>query len=66
MNATGDDILDAVGAFLSDMRENMLPALMFSVIGVLLLLYVRGMVRAYRVAGDGWRSMDRDVKLVFY
>ena len=22
-------------------------------------------MRAYRAAGEGWRSMDRDVKLVF-
>ena len=65
MSAASDEILGAAAAFLSDMWENILPALLFSVVGVLMLLYVRGMVRAYRAAGDGWRSMDRDVRLVF-
>ena len=65
MNTTRDEMLGAAAAFLSDMRDNILPALLFSVVGVLMLLYIRGMVRAYRAAGDGWRSMDRDVRLVF-
>jgi hypothetical protein len=30
-----------------------------------LLLYLRGMVRAYRTAGAGWKCMDRDVRVVF-
>ena len=31
----------------------------------LLLLYAWGIVRAYRAAGDSWKTMDRDVRLVF-
>ena len=65
MNPSSDEMLGAVAAFFSDMRENLLPALIFGLVGVLTLLYVRGMMRAYRAAGEGWRSMDRDVKLVF-
>lgn len=66
MNPSSDEMLGAVAAFFSDMRENLLPALIFGLVGVLTLLYVRGMMRAYRAAGEGWRSMDRDVKLVFF
>jgi hypothetical protein len=32
---------------------------------VLLALYVRGMIGAYRAAGDSWKTMDRDVRMVF-
>ena len=31
----------------------------------LLALYLRGMVGAYRAAGDSWKTMDRDVRIVF-
>lgn len=32
---------------------------------LLLLLYLWGVLRAYRAAGDTWKAMDRDVRLVF-
>jgi hypothetical protein len=31
----------------------------------LLALYLRGMVSAYRAAGDSWKTMDPDVRMVF-
>jgi hypothetical protein len=45
--------------------DAMLPALAASIVVFLLLLYVWGIVGAYRAAGDGWKTMDRDVRLVF-
>ena len=45
--------------------DDLLPALLLSFVTLLLLLYVRGMVRAYRAAGDDWKRMDRDVRMVF-
>lgn len=47
------------------MSDNLLAALPLSIIIMLLLLYARGMYRAYRAAGDDWGKMDRDVRLVF-
>lgn len=43
----------------------LLPALAATIIAFLFLLYVRGIVHAYRAAGEGWKTMDRDVRLVF-
>jgi hypothetical protein len=45
--------------------DALLPALVATVVVFLLLLYVWGIVGAYRAAGHGWKSMDRDVRLVF-
>ena len=45
--------------------ENILPALLVSLAGLLMLLYMRGMVRAYRATGDDWQRMDCDVRIVF-
>jgi hypothetical protein len=45
--------------------ENAPYALAASLGGLLVLLYVRGMWRAYRAAGDDWQDMDRDVRVVF-
>jgi hypothetical protein len=45
--------------------DALLPALTASIVAFLLLLYVWGIVGAYRAAGDGWKTMDRDVRLVF-
>ena len=45
--------------------DALLPALAASIVAFLLLLYVWGIVGAYRAAGDGWKAMDRDVRLVF-
>jgi hypothetical protein len=44
---------------------SLLPVVGASILAGLLLLYVRGIVQAYRAAGDGWRTMDRDVRFVF-
>jgi hypothetical protein len=44
---------------------SLLPVLGVSILACLLLLYVRGILQAYRAAGDGWRTMDRDVRFVF-
>jgi hypothetical protein len=54
-----------IAAARTSIRENALPALLASLVLLLLLLYMRGMVRAYRAAGAGWWSMDRDVRIVF-
>jgi hypothetical protein len=45
--------------------DALLPALAASIVVFLLLLHVWGIVGAYRAAGDGWKTMDRDVRLVF-
>jgi hypothetical protein len=39
-----------------------LPAI---ILACLIVLYLRGVARAYRAAGDGWKRMDPDVRLVF-
>jgi hypothetical protein len=36
-----------------------------SIVLVLLVIYLRGIVLVYRAAGDNWKTMDRDVRLVF-
>jgi cytochrome bd-type quinol oxidase subunit 2 len=46
-------------------EDALLPALAASALLFLVLLYVRGIVRAYRAAGESWKAMDRDVRLVF-
>ena len=60
-----EDLIENVTAYRATVAENLLPALFLSFVTLLLLLYVRGMVRAYRAAGDGWKRMDRDVRMVF-
>lgn len=57
-----ENLFETLTATVSD---NLLPALPISLLIMLLLLYVRGMVRAYRAAGDDWKRMDRDVRTVF-
>lgn len=47
------------------MSDNLLAALPLSVVVMLSYLYIRGMYRAYRAAGDDWGRMDRDVRVVF-
>jgi hypothetical protein len=47
------------------MSDTLLPVFYASLVVLLLLLYGRGMMRAYRAAGEGWRKMDRDVQIVF-
>ena len=59
------DIFENVMAYLATVADGLLPALPISLLIILLLLYVRGMVRAYRAAGDDWKRMDRDVRTVF-
>ena len=44
---------------------SLLRVLAASILVFLLLLYAWGIVRAYRAAGDSWKTMDRDVRLVF-
>jgi hypothetical protein len=43
----------------------LLPGLAASILAFLFVLYLRGVVRAHRAAGEGWKTMDRDVRLVF-
>jgi cytochrome bd-type quinol oxidase subunit 2 len=45
--------------------SNLLTALPISILVLLALLYVRGVVRAYLAAGENWKRMDHDVRLVF-
>ena len=45
--------------------DTLLPPVAASIVVFLLLLYVWGIVGAYRAAGDGWKTMDRDARLVF-
>ena len=59
------DLLENVTAFRSTVADYLLPALPISFLIMLLLLYLRGMLRAYRAAGDGWKRMDHDVRMVF-
>jgi hypothetical protein len=47
------------------MSSNLLTALPISILVLLGLLYVRGVVRAYLAAGENWKNMDQDVRLVF-
>jgi len=60
-----EELLDTVATIQAKVTDYLLPALPFSLLVVLLLIYLRGMVRAYRAAGDGWKSMDHDVRVVF-
>jgi hypothetical protein len=60
-----DTLIEMATSLRTVLRENMLPALVLSLVGLLILLYVRGIVHAYRAAGADWRGMDRDVRLVF-
>jgi hypothetical protein len=60
-----EDLLGYITTILPTVKEYFLPALPFSLLVVLLLIYLRGMVRAYCAAGDGWKRMDRDVRMVF-
>ena len=60
-----EDRVENVSAYGATVANNLLPSLLLSFITLLLLLYVRGMVRAYRAAGDDWKRMDRDVRTVF-
>jgi hypothetical protein len=59
------NLIENVRAYRTMVAENLLPALILSFVTLLPLLYVRGMVRAYRAAGDDWKRMDRDVRMVF-
>ena len=59
------DLIENVTTYRATVADNLLPVLLLSFVTLLLLLYVRGMVRAYRAAGDGWKRMDRDVRMVF-
>ena len=43
----------------------LLPVLAASILVFLFVLYLRGIVRAYRAAGESWKTMDRNVRLVF-
>ena len=60
-----EDLIENVTTYRATVADNLLPELLLSFVTLLLLLYVRGMVRAYRAAGDGWKRMDRDVRMVF-
>ena len=59
------DLLETVATLRSTVTDNLPRALPLSFLFLLVLLYVRGMVRAYRAAGTGWNRMDRDVRVVF-
>ena len=59
------DLLETVAALRSTVTDNLPRALPLSFLFLLLLLYVRGIIRAYRAAGTGWNRMDRDVRVVF-
>jgi hypothetical protein len=60
-----EDLLGNIAITLPAVWEYVLPALPFSLIVVVLLIYLRGMVRAYRAAGNDWQRMDHDVRMVF-
>ena len=47
-----------------DFSDPVIPVLIVSTLA-LVGLYVNGIVRACRAAGDSWKTMDRDVWLVF-
>jgi energy-converting hydrogenase Eha subunit G len=49
----------------TNLPENILPGLVASLVVLLVFVYVRGILRAYRAAGADWAKMDRDVKMVF-
>jgi hypothetical protein len=59
------DLIENVTTYRATVADNLLPVLLLSLVTLLLLLYVRGMARAYRAAGDAWKGMDRDVRMVF-
>jgi hypothetical protein len=59
------DLIENVNTYRATVADNLLPVLLLSLVSLLLLLYVRGMARAYRAAGDAWKGMDRDVRMVF-
>ena len=52
-------------AYLATVADDLLPAFPIGLLIILLLLYVRGIGRAYRAAGEDWKRMDRDVRTVF-
>ena len=60
-----EDLIENITTYRATVADNLLPVLLLSFVTLLLLLYVRGMVRVYRAAGDGWKRMDRDVRMVF-
>jgi hypothetical protein len=60
-----ESLIETAAALLTALQERFLPAIIASLVGLLMLLYMRGMVRAYRAAGDDWPGMDRDVRVVF-
>jgi hypothetical protein len=43
----------------------LLAVLAASILVFLVVLYLLGIVRAYRAARESWKTMDRDVRLVF-
>ena len=47
------------------MSDRLLTALPISIVISLALLYLTGVARAYLAAGERWKTMDRDVKVVF-
>ena len=60
-----EDLVENVTAYRATVADNVLPALLLSFFTLLLLLYVRGLVHAYRAADDDWKRLDRDVRTVF-
>jgi hypothetical protein len=60
-----EDLFENVTTYRATVWDNLLPVLLLSFVTLLLLLYLRGMARAYRAAGDAWKGMDRDVRMVF-
>lgn len=49
---------------MADLDEALLAAVPVSLV-LFVLLYLRGIVRAYRASGESWKTMDRDVRLVY-
>ena len=60
-----EDLFENVTTYRATVADNVVPVLLPSFVILLLLLYLRGMARAYRAAGDTWKGMDRDVRMVF-
>lgn len=56
---------DNVTGMQTTVKDYLFPALPFALVIILLFIYLRGMLRAYRAAADGWKSMDHDVRVVF-
>jgi hypothetical protein len=48
-----------------DALSNYFPGPSAAALIALVVLYLWGVARAYRAAGDGWSTMDRDVRVVF-